>query len=389
MPLDQGHDLKRSVMSFGDHLEELRHRLILALIVPLPLMIVLFPFSDDIRVFLSIPVFDALSSLGQPAQLQAMSPAETLGTDLKLSVIFAIVLSCPWILWQFWKFIEPGLYKQERRFVHLLLPGSALLTIAGLALLYYVMLPLMLRVLIAFGIPGVHTTYPVMDQAMVESEEASEGVHIPVLAEQPEELIPGAIWISPANDTLQIAVPIVEDGVERVRILMVPLGAEGMVLQQYRLREYINFTLMLMLGIAIAFQMPLVILLLGWVGIVNPDKLKRNRKYALLVCAIVSAAITPADVVSMLLMLVPLYGLYEFGILLLHFTPADRVASGRIFKGAVEDVLGRFDGDDEDDPEDPDAGNDDDDPAPPEPGPPPGGTVPLNDGEGEHDRNQQ
>ena len=389
MPLDQGHDLKRSVMSFGDHLEELRHRLILALIVPLPLMIVLFPFSDDIRVFLSIPVFDALSSLGQPAQLQAMSPAETLGTDLKLSVIFAIVLSCPWILWQFWKFIEPGLYKQERRFVHLLLPGSALLTIAGLALLYYVMLPLMLRVLIAFGIPGVHTTYPVMDQAMVESEEASEGVHIPVLAEQPEELLPGAIWISPANDTLQIAVPIVEDGVERVRILMVPLGAEGMVLQQYRLREYINFTLMLMLGIAIAFQMPLVILLLGWVGIVNPDKLKRNRKYALLVCAIVSAAITPADVVSMLLMLVPLYGLYEFGILLLHFTPADRVASGRIFKGAVEDVLGRFDGDDDDDPENPDAGNDDDDPAPPEPGPPPGGTVPLNDGEGEHDRDQQ
>jgi len=389
MPLDQGHDLKRSVMSFGDHLEELRHRLILALIVPLPLMIVLFPFSDDIRVFLSIPVFDALSSLGQPAQLQAMSPAETLGTDLKLSVIFAIVLSCPWILWQFWKFIEPGLYKQERRFVHLLLPGSALLTIAGLALLYYVMLPLMLRVLIAFGIPGVHTTYPVMDQAMVESEEASEGVHIPVLAEQPEELLPGAIWISPANDTLQIAVPIVEDGVERVRILMVPLGAEGMVLQQYRLREYINFTLMLMLGIAIAFQMPLVILLLGWEAIVNPDKLKRNRKYALLVCAIVSAAITPADVVSMLLMLVPLYGLYEFGILLLHFTPADRVASGRIFKGAVEDVLGRFDGDDDDDPENPDAGNDDDDPAPPEPGPPPGGTVPLNDGEGEHDRDQQ
>ena len=137
------------------------------------------------------------------------------------------------------------------------------------------------------------------------------------------------------------------------------------------------------------YQMPLVILLLGWVGIVNPDKLRRNRKYALLVCAIVSAAITPADVVSMLLMLVPLYGLYEFGILLLHFTPADRVASGRIFKGAVEDVLGRFDGDDDDDPENPDAGNDDDDPAPPEPGPPPGGTVPLNDGEGEHDRDQQ
>ena len=151
------------MMSFGDHLEELRRRLILALIVPLPMMIVLFPFSDEIRGILTRPVFGALRSAGLPAQLQAMNPAETLATDLKLSIIFSLVLSGPWILWQGWKFIEPGLYNQERRFVHLLVPGSALLTIAGLALLYFGMLPLMLRVLIAFGVPADQTVYPIQN----------------------------------------------------------------------------------------------------------------------------------------------------------------------------------------------------------------------------------
>ena len=131
-------------MSFGDHLDELRHRLILSLAVPLPLMILLFPFADELRAILCAPVFEALTASGLPAQLQAMSPAETLGTNLKLSVIFALVFTGPWILWQAWKFIQPGLYNQERHFVHLLLPGSAILTVSGLALLYYVMLPLML-----------------------------------------------------------------------------------------------------------------------------------------------------------------------------------------------------------------------------------------------------
>jgi Sec-independent protein secretion pathway component TatC len=381
MPLDQDHDLKRSMMSFGDHLEELRHRVIMSLVVPLPLMIVLFPFADDLREILSLPVFRALNALGQPAQLQAMSPAETLGTDLKLSIIFAIVLSCPWILWQGWKFIEPGLYNQERRFVHLLMPGSAVLTIAGLALLYFVMLPLMLRVLIAFGLPGEQPNFPVTTNERIEASEIGDQPRIPVLAEQPKELVPGMVWISPSNDTLRIAVPVKDDDTERVRILMVPLGSEGMVLQQYRLREYINFILMLMVGISIAFQMPLVILLLGWIGIVEPSTLKKNRKYALLVCAIVSAIITPADVISMVLMLVPLYALYEFGIILLRFAPADRVARGAIFKGAVSDVLGRFhSGEDDDDPEHPDEEGDGT-PPPTDPAPPPGGTVPVDDDE--------
>lgn len=377
MPLDQDQEFERSTMSFGDHLEELRRRVIFALIVPLPMMIVLFPFAADIRGILTRPVFGALRSAGLPAQLQAMNPAETLATDLKLSIIFSLVLSGPWILWQGWKFIEPGLYNQERRFVHLLVPGSTLLTFAGLALLYFGMLPLMLRVLIAFGLPPDQPVYPVqnaqegaMTSDMVAADSALE---IPMYTEIPKNLSPGMMWLSPGQDALHVAVPMGE-GSGSVRVLNVALIPEGMVLQQYRLREYINFILILMVGIAIAFQMPLVILLLGWVGIIGTTLLEQNRRYALLGCGVVSAVITPADIVSMILMLVPLYALYELGIILLKLAPADRVAQGNVFKGAVEDVLGRFQSQDDDD--------DDDDPSPnpggfePQPSKPPQGTMP-------------
>jgi sec-independent protein translocase protein TatC len=85
-----------------------------------------------------------------------------------------------------------------------------------------------------------------------------------------------------------------------------------------------------MLGIVIAFQMPLVILLMGWMGLASADWLRAKRKYALVICAVVSAMITPADAVSMVMMLVPLYALYELGILLMVLAPASAVAQGRL-----------------------------------------------------------
>jgi sec-independent protein translocase protein TatC len=84
-----------------------------------------------------------------------------------------------------------------------------------------------------------------------------------------------------------------------------------------------------MFAIGIAFQLPMVMLLLGWLGIVTPAWLRKNRKYALLILGIISAMITPQDAVSMLMMLVPLYLLYELGIALIVWVPAARVAGKR------------------------------------------------------------
>lgn len=368
-------DVDGAIMSFGDHLEELRKRLILAIAAPLPLMIILFFFSAELVEWLILPMYGALAAHGLPPSLQALSPQEVLLTRLKVAAVGAIVLSGPWIIWQAWKFIAPGLYHHERRFVTLLIPGSGVLTLAGIALLYWVMLPLMLYVLVGFG--GSVKIDPPANRSLKEKwdlVEQWEG-EIPIYAQTPEPLSPGMVWVKAPEMELFVAMPVDDEPVPPpaeetepttepqprgraqpmtrpgaspptspaasappppVTVERVPRRAEGGIEQSYRLSEAINFTLLLMLAIAIAFQMPLVILLLGWLGIATAPWLRAQRKYALLVCAVVAAIITPADAPSMVMMLLPLYGLYELGILLLVLMPAQRVREGSFVAPILE-----------------------------------------------------
>jgi sec-independent protein translocase protein TatC len=328
------HDLNHGMMSFGDHLEELRRRLVLAVAVPFPLAILLFFVASTIREILTQPALQAMTANGLPARMQALGPAEVLTTDLKLSLIGALVLSAPWILWQAWKFIEPGLYREEKRFVHVLIPGSAILTISGIAFLYWVMLPLMLQVLIAFGVPGPGDAFGIPDPGDRIAAIVSEGAPVfPVLTEPPAQPAPGQVWIDAASRSLMVVVPVAEGG-DAFEILSTPLSRAGTISQEFRLGEYIGFVMTLALAIVVAFQMPLVILLLGWIGLVERETLRRQRRHALLICAVLGAVLTPADVVSMVLLFIPLYVLYELGILLLAFAPADRVASGTVLGSA-------------------------------------------------------
>ncbi|HWB18700.1 MAG TPA: twin-arginine translocase subunit TatC, partial [Phycisphaerales bacterium] len=92
-----------------------------------------------------------------------------------------------------------------------------------------------------------------------------------------------------------------------------------------------SFVLMLLLGMAIAAQLPVVVMLLGWIGMVTPEFLRKNRRYALFLTAVAAAVITPTgDPFSLLLLWVPLYGLYELGLILLVLAPAHAVAEGRV-----------------------------------------------------------
>ncbi|MFO0875420.1 MAG: twin-arginine translocase subunit TatC [Phycisphaerales bacterium] len=343
-----------AVMSFGDHLDELRKRLMLALIAPLPLAIVLFFFAEPIRTFLCRPLLRALRANHLPAQLQTLNPVETVLLDVKLAIILSLVISAPWILWQAWLFIAPGLYRHERRFVRFLLPASALLTLTGLSLLHFVLLPLMLTVLVGFGVPSGATGLPApiplpataTDGALAapanggapgadagaagsanatpptDADDVAARGGIRALAEHPAQYRPGDTWIKVPENLLCVA--IAEAG--KLEVLAVPLGRNVLIAQQYRLSEYIDFVLLTTAGIAIAFQMPLVILLLGWLDIVRLETLKRSRKYAMFICAVVAAVVTPSpDAVSMIVTLVPLYFLYELGVIALRFLPAWRV----------------------------------------------------------------
>ena len=152
MPLDQDHlrDAAGGVMPFGAHLDELRSRLIKALVVPVALALAVFMGASHVRGFLVRPLMDALAAEGQPTNLQVLSPTESLMVDLQISIWAAVVVSLPWILWQLWKFVAPGLYSHERRFARFLVPLSSILALAGLTGLYLAM-PYMLRVLISFG----------------------------------------------------------------------------------------------------------------------------------------------------------------------------------------------------------------------------------------------
>ncbi len=316
-----GPDNPEAMMSFGDHLEDLRRRLLWALAAPLPIAIVAFFFSDTILEWLLLPVTQALHARGLPAQLQYLSPAEAIVTQLKISVVVAIVLSAPWILYQLWLFVRPGLFNQEQRFVYFLLPGSAIMSIAGTALMYFAMMPLMLFVLIGFGQQLGSRELDPRVQIML-TDGAPLHIYHGVI---PPEAEPNTLWMRwPSMDLAGVVL----DETAKTETVDVQ---RSFVSQQFQVKPTISFILLMFLAIVLAFQMPLVLVLLGWVGLATPQWLRKRRRYAILICAVISAVITPADAVSMLMMLVPLYGLYELGILLMVIAPASRVAEGSIF----------------------------------------------------------
>jgi len=234
------------------------------------------------------------------------------------------------VVYQLWRFIGPGLYRHERRFVYLLLPGSAILTTIGMLLLYFVMLPLMLQVLVMFG-SSLREPAMILQPGEAPQAQAEPAMVLDIVHEPPAAPVAGQVWLQVPENMLHIAVPRGETG--ELEVLRLYMGAASRVAQQFRLSEYIGFVLLLVLAMTIAFQMPLVILLLGWMGIVSPQWLRKNRRYALAGCAVVAAVITPADAVSMLIMLIPLYALYELGIVLLTFAPARAVSEGTILSG--------------------------------------------------------
>jgi Sec-independent protein secretion pathway component TatC len=316
-----------AVMSFGDHLEELRKRLFLAALVPLPLAIGLFFVAPQIRAILTEPVLDALRAEGLPAQLQVMSPIESLAVDMKLSLIGAILVSLPWVLYQAWRFISPGLYAHERRFAHFLVPLSTLLAACGLALMYFAILPLMLRGLIAMSgnIPTLVDVTP---------SSAAVGPTLPLLAADPAAPTPGSSWVNTTEHTVRVAVPFGDSGTQ-AEILSLPMVRPGTLMQVYHLSNYISLIIMLALGTALSFQVPVVTLLLGWMGLVDAPMLRKWRKFAFFGALVVAAIVGPGDMLSLGLLTGPLYLLYELGILLLVVAPASRVARGAVTRGLV------------------------------------------------------
>lgn len=356
----QGHAAKgaakeASVMPLGEHLEELRKRLIWGLVGLLPIAVTCLYFGEPLLDFLITPVQDALMREGLSPMLQVTGPLELFSAYISISLIATAILGAPWILIQLWQFIAPGLYDRERRFVYILLPLSALLTVTGMVFLFRVIMPLILAFVVAFGSDIGQRTHPTMP--------LPEGVtlgSVPILRGDPPNPEVGQEWIDLTSNERRVCVNVTPEGV--AEIMSSPLYKQTGVAQQYRVKQYLDLLTTLTIAFAAGFQTPVVVLVLGWAGLVTPTYLRKFRKHAVLVTAIIAAAATPGDPSSMIALWVPLMLLYELGIVLLVLFPAHRISRGftkrQQERSMIEDRSSRW-------------FSDDDEPRPKSPPPPP------------------
>ena len=221
---------KPSELSFFDHLDELRWRLVICL---LALTLACFIFYSCIDQFLSFVVKPV-------GRLVFTSPVDAFMARIKLTVWGGLFFSSPVIIYQIWQFVSSALKPGERKFIQWALPFSIILFIAGIAFGYWVMVPISIHFLMNFS-----------------------------------------------SD------------------LLVPM---------ITVNNYISFLGTFVLGFGITFELPLVLAFLIKIGIATPEFLIHYRSHAIVIILIISAVMTPPDVVSQLLMAVPLCVLYEISI---------------------------------------------------------------------------
>jgi sec-independent protein translocase protein TatC len=224
--------------SFLSHLIELRNRLLRSLIVVGVVFVFLFPFASELYDLLARPLLAALPQGGKMIATEVTTP---FFVPMKVAMMAAFLISLPYVLYQLWAFIAPGLYTHERRLIGPLVVASTLLFLCGMAFAYFLVFP------VVFGfITSV----------------APQGVAV-----------------------------------------MTDIG------------KYLDFVLTLFVAFGITFEVPVAVVVLTRFGIVSVEKLKEARPYVIVGAFVIGAIFTPPDVVSQIMLAVPLWLLYEAGIL--------------------------------------------------------------------------
>jgi len=232
--------------NFISHLTELRDRVIRSLLVILILFGACFYVAPELMKFLAQPLQHALPPGSHAVFIAGEGAFFTL---TKMSLLAAVLLSLPWVLYQAWAFVAPGLYAHERRFVGPLIILSVVFLLVGIGFAYSFVLPVAYKFFFSF-----------------------------------------------AEKT----------------------GAD--VMQD--LQRYWDFTLSIFFGFGLAFQVPVVEMLMIKLGMVSVDDLRQARRYVLVGAFIVAAVLTPPDVLSQFMLAIPLMLLYELGIFLGGFLSA-------------------------------------------------------------------
>ena len=220
-----------------DHLIELRTRLIRGIVLPLLLFFVLVPFSGELFDWLVRPL---LAELPEGSSLNAYEVMSAFMAPMKLAFFVALFATMPWLLYQAWAFVAPGLYRREKRLALPILVSALTLFYAGCAFAYYVVLQGVFGFLVHFA--------------------------------------PDVVKITPDPT------------------------------------KYLDFVLVLFFAFGFCFELPVALVIMTLMGWVSPKQLAEWRGYAIVAIFFVAAVVTPPDVLSQLLLAIPLCLLYEVGI---------------------------------------------------------------------------
>lgn len=223
--------------SFLSHLIELRQRLVRSAIAIVVIFLALSPFMRDIFAILSAPL---MSVLPEGTKLIATGVITPFMVPLKLTLFVAFLIALPYVLYQAWAFVAPGLYLHEKRLAAPIIASSVAMFGLGMAYCYFVVFRLVFRFIAGFA--------------------------------------PSTVNVAPDIDA------------------------------------YFSFVLGLFLAFGLTFEVPIVVVLLARFGIADVERLKAARPYVIVGAFIVAAIFTPPDVISQLLLAVPLCLLYEVGI---------------------------------------------------------------------------
>lgn len=235
--------------SLISHLVELRNRLLRAVIAVVVMFIPCAIFSDQLFTLVALPLIEKMPA---GTSMIATSIVAPFMAPLKLALLAGLFLAMPYVLYQAWAFVAPGLYRHEKRFAVPLMVSSIVLFYAGVAFAYFVVFPLMFAFLTSAAPHGV--------QVMTD------------------------------------------------------------------MSNYLDFVLLLFFAFGIAFEIPIATVLLASTGLVRIEAMTKNRGYIILGIFIVAAFLTPPDALSQCFMAVPMYLLYELGIVMSRILLKNRLA---------------------------------------------------------------
>ncbi len=271
-------DINASAAPLVEHLAELRTRLIRSILAFVAGILICFSFSETLLDFLVEPIAEILRSRGQDPRLIFTAPQEKFFVLFRISVVMGLGLSFPIIAHQMWRFVAPGLYRNEKKAFLPFIIASPVLFLMGAAFTHYIVTPLAMNFFIGFS-----DVIPTITEILSNS-----GTGAPQ-----DDVVP--------SDELST----------------VFLGS---------VRESLDITLKFIFAFGLCFQLPVLMTLLGMAQLVSAAGMKRMRKYAVVGILCLAAVVTPPDVITQLILFMVVYALYEVSIQLVAAVERRRIA---------------------------------------------------------------